>query len=101
MDAADTNGPVAREEVSSLCQQCRQVRGTRRCLASHGYLLSVSLFSYLPSPPRPSPLQNPSPVEVDEEGYSIRPQDAANISQFPDDQGKEDSDSDSDFGDGR
>lgn len=40
--------------------------------------------------------------EVDEEGYSIRPEDAANLSRFPDDpQDKRDtSDSDSDFDDG-
>ena len=40
---------------------------------------------------------------MDEEGYSIRPEDAANISRFPDDpKDKKDSfDSDSDFDDGK
>ena len=37
--------------------------------------------------------------EVDEEGYSIRPQDAAAIRGFPDDNPQQDSD-DSDFEDG-
>lgn len=39
--------------------------------------------------------------EVDEEGYSIRPEDAANLSKFPDDplNKKDDFDSDSDFDD--
>ena len=37
--------------------------------------------------------------EVDEEGYSIRPQDAAEIRGFPDDNPTQDSD-DSDFEDG-
>ncbi len=36
---------------------------------------------------------------MDEEGYSIRPEDAANIGKFPDDPANKDgSDSDSDFG---
>lgn len=40
---------------------------------------------------------------MDEEGYSIRPEDAANLSKFPDEpQNKRDtSDSDSDFDDGK
>ena len=39
---------------------------------------------------------------VDEEGYSIRPEDAASISYFPDEvrAKKDESESDSDFGDG-
>lgn len=42
-------------------------------------------------------------VNVDEEGYSIRPEDAANISQFPGEvhAKKDESESDSDFGDGK
>ena len=75
--------------------------------------LSLSLSPSLPLPlPLPLPLSlslSPSPTlssyknapEVDEEGYSIRPADAASISQFPDQPSasKSNSDSDSDFDD--
>ena len=63
---------------------------------------------YHPSPPSPPSLPSlyahtQSVPQVDEEGYSIRPEDAATISQFPDEPRErgEHSDSDSDSEEGR
>ena len=70
----------------------------------------VLVTCIIPSPPSTSLSLSPpythiltqSVPRVDEEGYSIRPEDAATISQFPDDPNErgEHSDSDSDSEDG-
>ena len=68
--------------------------------------LTVHPFPSSPSsslPPLPVCTYTQSVPQVDEEGYSIRPEDAATISQFPDEPRErgEHSDSDSDSEEGR